>query len=286
MTNREFYSDIRRHGEPIYGSREASQIAHIIMDELLGVDRMELLRSPDAEAPLSDERCREIVREVGEGRPVQYIVGEADFCDFRLVVREGCLIPRPESEELVRWVTAHNQEANLNVLDIGTGSGALAIALRRALPNSRVTALDLSTEALDIARHNAERLAADINFVHGDALHGAEHYVDGEFNVIISNPPYIPRSEADAMRCNVTHYEPHMALFVSDDDPLLFYRSIARSALLLLADGGSLYFEIHESYADDMESMLRAEGYGSVELRLDINDKPRMICARRAPSRH
>ncbi len=275
MTRRELYHEIIRLAEPIYGAREASQIARMILCEMLGVDRTALVVEPDAEVEIEQR----VLREVGEGRPIQYIIGEAEFCDMRFVVREGVLIPRPESEELVRWIV--EEQSGGDILDIGTGSGALAIALRVALPDARVTALEISPEAREIARENIARLASDVTLVEGDALRGVEHFVDGEFDVILSNPPYIPMREEVDMRCNVTDYEPHLALFVPDDDPLIFYRAIARSAQLLLREGGALYFEIHENFAREMEQMLRDEGYNEVGLRLDINDKARMICARR-----
>lgn len=281
MTRRELYKEMRRLAEPIYGAREATQIARIIAEERLGWSRMDLILSPEEGCGISDEQAQQILDQIAEARPVQYIVGEAEFCDFRVVVREGALIPRPESEELVRWIVSDNKQSSGRILDIGTGSGALAIALARSLPRYEVEALDLSQEALSIARENGLRLAPRVEFVRGDVLQGVENYLDGYYDIIVSNPPYIPQGEESQMRINVTKYEPHMALFVPDDDPLLFYRAIARSAQGLLTSGGSLYFEIHEGYAIETREMLRSEGYSSVEIRQDINDKARMICAQR-----
>ncbi len=278
MKRREFFDYITSLGEPIYGRREAAQIARMLLEEMCGICRTELLLAPNEEVIL--ERADEVCRDIAAGRPIQYIIGEADFCDFRIVVREGVLIPRPESEELVRWIECET-EPYARLLDIGTGSGALAIALSRSIKGAEVIAIDISQEALNIASENIKRLAPTVRLLRGDALAGVECVVDGEFDVILSNPPYIPQSEVSYMRVNVTAYEPHLALFVPDDDPLIFYRHIAKSALKLLKPNGKLYFEIHETLHQQMTDMLRGVGYAHVECRLDINDKPRMICARR-----
>lgn len=278
MRRRELHKEILRLATPIYGDCEASMIARIIFEEVLGVTRMQLLTTPDEEV---ERDVTEILRDVERARPVQYIVGEAEFCDMRFVVREGVLIPRPESEELIRWIVAESKKESVEVLDIGTGSGALAISLSVALPHSHVTALEISDDAIRIAKENIERLSPKVDIIKGDALKGVENYIDKSYDIIVSNPPYIPRSEEQTMHANVTRHEPHLALFVPDDDPLLFYRSIARSAIKLLRKDGRLYFEIHENYAIECETMLREEGFQRVERRLDINDKERMICAQR-----
>ncbi len=278
MKRRELLDHITSLGRAIYGDGEARQIALMVLEEMCGVSRTDLLIAPNEEASLKDEE--RLFREIAAGRPIQYIIGEADFCGFRIAVREGVLIPRPESEELIRWIVEESQDG-ARMLDIGTGSGALAIALRRGVAESDITAIEISNEALQIAAENIERLAPEVKLKRGDALDGVEHYVDGEFDVIVSNPPYIPQSEEVNMRINVTKYEPHLALFVPDNDPLIFYRAIARSAAKLLRGGGKLYFEIHETLHREMVEMLKMEGYSEVRLRLDINDKARMICAQR-----
>lgn len=282
MTRQEFYRDIYRLAEPIYGSGEASQIAYMLADEVAGLSRSEMILHPEREIEVEPREVERIKRELTAERPVQYIIGEAEFCDLRLKVREGVLIPRPESEELVRWACELiPQGGEGRAIDIGSGSGALSIALSVARPGYEVTGVDISTEALAIARENGERLAPSVRFIEGNALAGVERSVEGEFDLIISNPPYIPNSEVDTMRPNVTEYEPHLALFVPDDDPLIFYRAIAHSALKLLSKGGYLLFEIHENFAEQTRDMLLEMGYPSASIRLDINDKPRMICAQK-----
>ncbi len=283
MTRRELVDYLSSVGEPIYGAREAAQIARMVLDEVCGVSFTQLVADPDKECVL--EELDSIVKDISSGRPIQYIIGEADFCSMRLNVREGVLIPRPESEELIQWIVseAKGDERILDkrILDIGTGSGALAIALSCALSNSDVTALDLSREALEIARENGAKYAPRVKFLEGDALLGVEKFVEGEFDIILSNPPYIPQREMDDMRQNVVDFEPHLALFVPDDDPLLFYRRIARSAKELLREGGKLYYEIHENFAQETARMVESEGFVDVQIRHDINDKARMICASR-----
>ncbi len=262
--------------EPLYGAREAEQIARMILSEVAGVSMTHLILEPHEQCKIDDLDM--IVVELAAGRPVQYIIGEAEFCAHRFKVCDGVLIPRPETEELVYRVI-EECEAEPRILDVGCGSGAIAISLAKAIEGSEVWALDISKEALDVARENNLRLEAGVNIIGGDALNGIEHYVSGPFDIIVSNPPYIPSSEESEMRSNVLDYEPYIALFVDDEDPLLFYRAIARSSLQLMPSGGVLYFEIHESFWSEVVDMLRDMGYIGVTMCRDINDKPRIICA-------
>lgn len=264
--------------EPLYGQQEAKQIARMILEEVAGVTFTQLIADPDAECEI--ERLPQIEKELATGRPIQYIIGEADFCGLRIAVREGVLIPRPESEELVSWVVSEAR-GDERIIDIGTGSGALAISLSSALPDADVTGVDISNEALEIARENGLRLAPKVKFIKGNALEGIERVINSEVDVIISNPPYIPQCEQGDMRSNVVDFEPHLALFVPDDDPLLFYRKIAQSAKTLLRKGGKLYYEIHENFAEQTAQMLSDKGFTEVTIRKDINEKARMICAKR-----
>ncbi|MFR9619805.1 MAG: peptide chain release factor N(5)-glutamine methyltransferase [Rikenellaceae bacterium] len=279
MTRRQLYEQLVATAEPIYGTGEAQQIARMIVEELWGVSRIEMIANPDVEVDTTE--LERVTRELAASRPVQYIIGEADFCDFRLRVREGVLIPRPESEELIRWVVSESHDSVQRIVDVGTGSGALAIALSRKIEGAEVTAIDISQTAIEIARENIAQLAPDVAIVEGDALRGIEAVVEARVDIIISNPPYIPRSEIEQMRDNVVLHEPHVALFVEDSDPLIFYREIAKSGLKLLRSGGRLYFEIHENFATECRDMLSQMGYTDVRIRLDINDKARMVCAQK-----
>ena len=277
-TRREIFDALCRAAEPLYGEAEARSIAEMILLSKCGISRTAFIVDPMAEACI--EELDSIIEEISRWRPVQYILGEASFDDMELEVGEGVLVPRPETEELVAWI-AQESAMGAHIVDVCTGSGAIAIALARRIRCSKVVGIDLSAEALAIARRNAARYAPEVEIVEDDAL--------GEFSVgsivqadvVVSNPPYIPEADRALMRRNVIDYEPAMALFVSDDDPLCFYRSIARRAQSLLRVGGALYFEIYETLAAQMCELLASEGYSEITLREDFRGKPRMICARK-----
>ncbi len=276
MQRVELYNLLSSTAESLYGAREAEQIARMILLEVAGVSTTHLVLEPEAQCHI--ENLDQILKELSAGRPVQYIIGQADFCGLRFSVREGVLIPRPETEELVYRII-EECPPEPRILDVGSGSGAIAISLAKTIPDSEVWGVDISKDALAIARENNFRLSAGVTLREGDALLGVENYVEGEFDIVVSNPPYIPYSEQADMRENVVSFEPHEALFVEDDNPIVFYRAIARSALKLLKSEGLLYFEIHESFWSDVVDMLRSMGYIGVTMIKDINDKPRIICA-------
>lgn len=258
-----------------YPEAEARQIAELITTERGNISRSDLLVEPNATLDIPD--IETICSELRSWRPVQYILGSAYFQDMELEVSEGVLIPRPETEELVEWIVEDMPHAK-RILDVCTGSGCIALALARNITASKVYGMDISPEALSIARRNGMRYAPDVEFIEADALKDFSAHVGGELDVIVSNPPYIPEADSALMRPNVTRYEPNIALFVPDGDPLIFYRSIARTACKMLADHGRLYFEIYEELAEDMATMLHGEGYKTT-LREDFRGKPRMICA-------
>lgn len=278
-TRREIFDVLCRAAAPLYGEAEARSIAEMILLHRCGISRSALIVEPAAEAFIEDLDL--IVEELMRWRPVQYILGEASFDDMELEVSEGVLIPRPETEELVAWI-AENCTAGARIVDVCTGSGAIAIALARRIEGSTVVGIDLSPEALAIARRNAERYATGVEIIEGDALSEFSAGAIVEADVVVSNPPYIPESDRVAMRRNVTDFEPSMALFVPDSDPLCFYRAIARRAQVLLRSGGYLYFEIYETLAAEMCELLTLEGYTEITLREDFRGKPRMICARKS----
>ena len=277
-TRREIFLRLRDVASELYGDDEGRQIAELIVLAKGGITRNDLLVEPNKELEIND--IDNIIAELREWRPVQYIIGTASFDDMELEVSEGVLIPRPETEELVEWV-ASEAPHGAKIVDVCTGSGCIAVALSRRVKQSRVWGIDISREALSIARRNAEKYAPTIELVEGDALADFSQLIDEEVDVVVSNPPYIPNSDRKLMRRNVTEHEPHIALFVEDDDPLLFYRSIARTALRMLRSGGKLYFEIYENFATEMVDMLTNEGFVNVVVREDFRAKQRMVCAER-----
>lgn len=277
-TRRDMFHLLRSVASELYGEAEGAQIAEMLLLSKGGITRNELLVEPNKEVVING--LEDIIRELRAWRPVQYIIGTASFDGMDLEAGEGALIPRPETEELVEWIASEAQQDS-TIVDVCTGSGCIALALRRRLAKSRVWGIDISAEALSIARRNAQNYAPDVELVEGDALGDFAQLVDSGVDVVVSNPPYIPKSDRVAMRRNVTDYEPSIALFVEDDDPLLFYRSIARTAHTMLNRGGKLYFEIYENFARAMEDMLKAEGYDNIVVREDFRGKQRMICAER-----
>lgn len=275
-TRREIFRALTEAGAELYGEAEARQIAEMVL-ESRGVSRNMLLVDPNEELQFPD--LDSVINDIRAWRPVQYIIGTAEFAGMDFEVSDAVLIPRLETEELVDWIASEVGDS-ASILDVGTGSGCIAIALSRAVSGSSVWALDISADALAVARRNGAKYAPDVRFVEGDALSDFSALFAEKFDIVVSNPPYIPDSDSRLMRRNVTDYEPHTALFVPDNDPLLFYRSIVRTALKMLKAEGKLYFEIYESLADEMQRMLHDEGYEEIVVREDFRGKPRMICAK------
>lgn len=266
--------------ESLYPLQERQIIARMAAAHFEGCSEMRYLTDPNEVVELQNLEL--VADELANGRPIQYVIGYAEFCGHNFSVREGVLIPRPETEELVMWVRENTSTLDsANILDVCTGSGCIAISLKLALPQSKVTAIDLSEEALAIARANADNLNAEIEFLLDDALGNLPTLSGRKFDFIVSNPPYIPLSEQVIMHRNVTEYEPEMALFVEDNDPLIFYRSIARLAHNLLNDNGMIFFELHHLWAEATASMLREEGYCNIEIKVDGFGKQRMICCQK-----
>lgn len=264
----------------LYPEREARRIALTAAAALSGESEAKFLADPNQRVNIDGvERC---AAQLAAGCPVQYVTGKTEFCDMTFHVDGSVLIPRPETEELVLW--AEQCAAGFQrprILDVCTGSGCIAIVLAAHLPQAEVTALDISHTALETARRNAVMNGVSIRFIEDDALNGMPSLAGETFDIIVSNPPYIPHSEIESMHVNVTRYEPHEALFVDDADPLVFYRAIARTARTMLSDDGSLFFEVHEAWAERTAEMLRGEGFGQTEVRNDLFGKPRMTCSRR-----
>lgn len=256
-------------GKRLYDGREARAVARVFLEDLYGFTLTDLYngRSIDVASGL--------VRRLTEGVPVQYVVGKALFADRYYKVREGVLIPRPETAELCQWIAEEAKE-NDEVLDIGTGSGCIAITLALNT-GAKVTAWDIAEEALETARENSRNLKAAVNVERHDILQPTTD--ERQWDIIVSNPPYICESEKAAMEANVLEHEPHLALFVPDEDPLKFYRAIARFASKTLRKGGRLFFEMNSRLVRDMEQMLEAEEFTDVEIRKDLYGRERMIKA-------
>lgn len=271
--------------EPMYGVREARSIALMAVEYFYGVTRLDMALNPDMEcAPRPD--AEDVWRRLVEGEPVQYVLGVARFCGMDFEVTPDVLIPRPETEELVEWVADDMRGRTPRILDIGTGSGCIAVSLARRLPQSRVRAVDISSGSLAVAARNARRNGVEVGFVLQDALAGMENWsaeITGiKYDAVVSNPPYVPHDDLPSLELHVAGYEPHSALFPPGDDPMLFYRAISRAALGLLDSGGRLYFEIYSDFVEEVCGILSDAGFADITVREDMNAKPRMVrCTKR-----
>ena len=260
-----------------YSAGEISALTRIIATELLGVSQMAFYLKDDIiltaeQGTLLDNAIERLKKQ----EPIQYILGYSDFCGLRFKVTPATLIPRPETSELVEWI-ASEATGSESILDIGTGSGCIAVSLAHKMPQSKVTAWDISNDALAVAAENSKANGCDVAFKQVDIL---AYEPTGElFDIIVSNPPYIKEVEKEQMEANVLDWEPHTALFVPDSDPLLFYRTIAEKGLVLLKPGGRLYFEINRAHGKETMEMLASLGYTNIELRKDFAENDRMIRA-------
>ena len=267
----------------LHGRREASALARLVVRSVTGRSPAELLR--DAQEPFPKEllpKVNNILRDLKERKPVQYLLGETEFYGCRIMVTPAVLIPRPETEELVHRILqlAGDEYEGTRILDIGTGSGCIAVALAKNLPDAEVYACDVSGESLTVAAKNAEKNKVNVHFFEMDILH-PDKGRKGMFTCIISNPPYIPESEKDSMQPEVIKYEPATALFVPDEDPLLYYRAILTYARDHLTQEGLLMVEVHEKKARDVARMFREYGMKHVKVIYDLNGKERFVEGRK-----
>ena len=281
------YRELCNRLQPLYDKGEAQAIVQLVLETRFQLSLADALCGKVTELSANDRMDLEkIVCRLEAGEPVQYVLGETEFCGRYFHVERGVLIPRPETEELCRWILSSRNglPEKPEILDVGTGSGCIAITLAAELPESCVTAWDISSEALNVARENAKRAHVHMSFEQQDVL-GKDLLSDTrQWHLIVSNPPYICQKEAALMANHVLNYEPHTALFVPDNDALLFYRAIARYALTALLPGGWLYFEINPLYATDLTALLAGMEFDNIELRDDQFGKKRFVRATFRPS--
>ena len=258
-----------------YSREEIGSFFNILTEKHLGLTRLDIALDPHRDLSAEEEKKLEIsLQRLQQHEPIQYITGNADFFGLRFEVNRDVLIPRPETEELVSWMIQDLKGREVNILDIGTGSGCIAIALAKNLPEAKVTAIDISPGALAVAKSNAQKNEVEVEFLQLDIL--ATDNFPGSFDVIVSNPPYVRELEKEQMHRNVLEHEPHTALYVKDDDPLLFYRKITALASENLPSKGALYFEINQYLGKETEALLRQKNFQTT-LKKDIFGAERML---------
>lgn len=280
ITIRQYNQDVIKALSSVLGSQsEAEATARIIFEDVAGYSRAFIFADGDREiTDFMRDKIQAVVDKIKDGEPVQYAVGKAQFMGNDYTVTPDVLIPRPETAGLVDMITDQwSGRSDLAILDIGTGSGCIAISLARALPFSRVKALDISDKAIAVARKNAADLKVDVTFEQCDILKADPP--EDVYDIIVSNPPYVTESEAKEMDQRVLGYEPHTALFVPDSDPLVFYRTIAVYARKALKGGGRLYFEINQHFPEEMKDLLRSEGFDQVSVTRDYKGNYRYASA-------
>lgn len=262
----------------LYPLEEIQTFFYLLTEEFTGLKKFETaleLRKEISETDL--KKYRESLKDLKKEVPIQYILGKTFFYGLNFEVNSNVLIPRPETEELVDWIVGSAKKKPLKILDIGTGSGCIAIALAKNLSQSEVYAIDISKSALNTAQENADLNGVKVNFLEADILQALN--IEEHFDIIVSNPPYVLVSEKSLMKKNVLEYEPHKALFVENNDPLLFYERITKFAARNLKDGGLLFFEINETKAKETRQLLMNHGFTDIELKADFLGKDRMIKA-------
>ncbi|MGQ0738219.1 MAG: peptide chain release factor N(5)-glutamine methyltransferase [Bacteroidota bacterium] len=265
----------------IYEEGEASQITDRVMEHITGSKKAERMQYKNETLTADEEtRVKNITDRLMQYEPVQYVLNEAWFCGLKFYVDNHVLIPRPETEELVEWIISNCKFPidELKILDIGTGSGCIAISLKRRIRKAEVWACDVSSTALKAAKRNAGDLGTDVNFIHFDFLAKNERETLPSFDIIVSNPPYVPEKDKEQMNPNVLNYEPHTALFVPDKDPLVFYKAIAEFGKQHLNKYGYIYMEIHENQGESVPALFQSAGYNT-EQKKDMQQKDRMIKA-------
>lgn len=275
--NKTFKNELKN----IYPEREIKVFVEILLEHYAGLNKTDLiLKAGDKLDDTVAEQLRTALEQLKRNEPIQYIIGETEFYGLRIKVNTSVLIPRPETEELVhRIIGNHKKDGKIKILDIGTGSGCIALALKNKLPGAEVFGVDVSDKALETAQTNAELNNLDVRFSNLDILKGKTNRSLGEFDIIISNPPYVRQKEKELMHKNVLENEPHLALFVDDDDALVFYRAIVYFSAKYLKNQGFIYFEINEALGKAVENLLASNNFSDIELFKDLSGKERMVKA-------
>ena len=271
---------IRTQLSDVYSPEELREIAFLVLEKITGCNRAEILTKKVTELSVKQQiKLETILSRLKNSEPIQYIFGETEFYGLPFFVTPDVLIPRPETEELVNWIVSKFkvQSSKFKVLDIGTGSGCIAVALAKHLPRASVTAMDISSAALAVAQKNADRNNVLVKFLEKDIL--SLHDISEKYDVIVSNPPYVSETEKNEIAENVLNFEPHLALFVANRNPLIFYEAIAYFAKKQLNDGGFLYFEINRMFGSTIIELLQKKGFSNVELRKDMFGNDRMVRA-------
>lgn len=269
--------DIKKALNEYYPESEVSGFARIIIEHISGKSYYQALLADEVLAKDQEQKLASILERLKTNEPIQYILNETEFFGFPFFVNENVLIPRPETEELVELIINENSRQGLKILDIGTGSGAIAIALAKKVQNADIWAWDVSPKALEVAEINNKANSANVAFERVDVL--SDYPKTQKFDIIVSNPPYILEREKESMEQNVLDYEPHLALFVPNNNALLFYERIADIAHNLLNEGGKLYFEINQAKGKEVVDMLASKGFSNIELLQDLSRNDRMVKA-------
>jgi release factor glutamine methyltransferase len=290
MLFKEYKSEFLKELSSLYDEKEIESFFYIILEQFHNKKRIDLALNPEMEMDaLQLLRWETVLSELKKEKPIQYILGETEFYGLRFLVNENTLIPRPETEELVEWILEITnyelQGTKLKVLDVGTGSGCIAISLAKNLLNAEVSAIDISEKALATAKKNAEINRVEVNFINADILNVTDladlpssiFHLPTPVDIIVSNPPYVRNLEKAEIKPNVLEFEPHLALFVDDNDALLFYSKIAQLALKNLSENGKLFFEINQYLGVETIDLLENLGFRNVELKKDIYGNDRMI---------
>lgn len=274
------FKNLTKALEQLYQKQEAESIAYVVIDHVLNYSKFEYTSHkhelfPETKLP----KWNEIKIRLEQSEPIQYIVKESWFYGLKFMVNPSVLIPRPETEEMVDLILKENTAERYTIIDIGTGSGCIPISIKSNRKNWNISAMDISTEAFKVAQENAHNNQVQIDFIEDDILFPQKINKTELFDIIVSNPPYVPMHEIEKMHKNVAEFEPHLALFSPDDDPVKFYRAIADFAIIHLRKSGKVYAEIHEKYSEEVKEIFLNKGLHDVKIISDINNKPRIIKA-------